>query len=925
MCRFTVLLAAMLIILFNSTISAATNNHISRLSNRQIVFTENRGQWDERVLFKAEASGGLTWFLERDGFTLLYTLPCHSEHSEESQSFRPDEMLHFVQHDKPFPHKGHALKFRFVTPASNLHTGKASVLRWLDHVQYPASAREVIPSARLPHNNNYFLGNDPAKWAPDCGNFLQVTYRDVWEGIDVEFYDNGGRIEFDFVIQPGADPTAIALRVDGLTGESELTSDGQELLLPTSLGELRLELPEAFQSDDSGFAEVPAAFTLWEDNILGVALPEGYEAGKKLVIDPLVYSTYLGGEGTEYAVTIDTGEEGEAIIGGWTRSENFPAMLGGLLGGTDGFVSKFDSNNGELIYSAFLGGRAGDQVRDLHYDGEGGIFLTGDVTSADFPISEGAFQPDNNGNGDVYVAHLDLIDNRFLFSTYIGGSEYEHIERMNVSADGIDIATTTRSDDFPTTEGVFDREYNGGDCDVTITRLNMDGRELLFSSFLGGSVGRDFSNTLCPDGEQGVVVAGFTESEDFPITEGAFDETFEGDCDGFICRFDGEGELIFSTLFGGDADNYSESVNTVVSDGEGGFFFGARGLGLPTTEGAFNRNLGGGVYIGRLNDQGDELLLGTYIGSGIIFDLCLDRRGTLTFCGLTRSNEFPVTEDAFDRQRNASDAFVARLSFDGDELLYSSFFGGSEFERATAIRLDERNRLIFTGDTRSEDFPITDNALQENYGGDSYDAFFTVLDIGLSFFRITNIPDTIEIVEGELAEFMIDSESSIEDAEIVISYESPNLPDEAEFEDHGDGSGTFTWQTDYDDAGLYHAGFTLSDGENELPAEVIIIVNDVEYTPGGALPIPDHYYLSVNFPNPFNALTRLRFGLPIAGEVTLDIWDTAGRRIGSLASGYYPAGRHEAVWDATDLPDGMYIVRMTSAGFSAVQKIILLR
>ena len=950
-------------------------------SGQPLFFTENKGQWDNRVLFKAEGAGGLTWFIERDGFTLVYSVPDKSDGSWradfQSALDRPprDPLSHLKGRTESPPSKsGHALKFRFVqntTPpysppaiAGGATTPSPLLLKggtegglydspWIHTTDTPAAAKEVKASARLSHNNNYFLGNDQSKWAPNCGNYTILTCRDVWEGIDVEWwganfppYAAGGEqggvgfVEFDFIVHPGANPAQIRMECLGLTDDLTLTSDGEELLLPTSLGVLKQALPEAYQLDESGrTVPVPARFVVKSEGVFGVEMPEGYNAHEKLVVDPLVYSTYMGGIGTDFPFDIIADGEDGVIVTGYTDGDDFPTTEGVFdqewNGDFDIFLTRFYLEGSELLYSTYIGGSGEDVAEAILFDAEGEITLAGTTNSDNFPTTEGTFDGDWNGDYDVIILKLNDDGAELLYSSYLGGSGEDIAYAISLDSEGsIVVAGVTQSDDFRTVDGSFDVDYNG-DYDAFVSRFNDEGSELIYSSYLGGE-DWDWVNSIVMDDDDRAVVVGYTESQNFPTTQQVWDRSYNHWGDAFVTKLDADGSrLAYSTFLGG---NSVDDARSVISDGEDGIIVGGStgSSDFPVSDGAYDqrRSAGDDAFITRMNSSGSEIIYSSFLGAGND-DVCIvltpDGVGGTILTGWTAANDFPTTGGAYDRSSNGSyDAFIARFNKNASELLYSTYLGGDREELARDIITDGHGGVIVTGTTLSENFPTTDGAFDQNYGGGNDvwggDVFITQIDIGIVPIFWVEIPESVEVWEMDTVEFTVEAVSIEEGAELTIDYHSNDLPDSARFEDHGDGSGTFSWQTTYDDAGEYAAFFILSDGVDSLNTEVVIVVCDVNLVREPTSPIPGHYFLSGNSPNPFNAQTRIEFGLPVGGDITLGVWDMTGRKWASLTSGYHVAGYYEAVWNAGTMPAGVYLVRMeTSAGFNAVTKAVLVK
>jgi len=707
--------------------------------DRSCFFTENKGQWDERVLFKADGAGGLTWYIERDGFTVLFGVPdTTAEPIADPRSIGlPDEMRRFDTVDR-YPNKAHALKFKF----QNVLPRTAG--NFLPEQSSPATASSIETAERLSWNNNYFLGNDESRWAPDCGNYRRVVLKDVWKGVDVQWRGVGQAVEFDFVVAPGADVSQIRVECLGLTGDLEATADSGELLLPTSLGVLRQALPEAYQIEkDGSLQEVKAEFKVEGGNSFGVALPEGHDADKPLIVDPLIYSTYLGAGSTDYAYTLSPDGAGGVLVAGSTRSNDFPTTEGAyqrnIGGNDDAFIAGLNAEGSALVYSTYLGGSNNDWARALFPDGAGGVLVAGYTSSNDFATTEGAYQRNFGGGYDAFIARLNSEGNALIYSTYLGESRDDVAYSLSPdSAGGVFVAGYTYSNDFPTTDGAYQRDFGGGNDDAFIAHLNGEGSALIYSTYLGGS-GSDRASSLSPDGAGGVLVAGWTRSNDFPTTEGTYQRNIGGNYDAFIARLNAEGsDLRYSTYLGGSG--YDEAT-ALSPDGAGGVVVAGYtdSNDIPTTEGAYQRNYGGGGYdafIARLNAEGSALIYCTYLGGSsfdVAYALTSDGAGGVIVAGTTYSSDFPTTEGAYQRNFGGNDdAFIGRLNADGSALIYSTYLGGRNYDNAYALSPDGAGGVVVAGYTYSNDFPTTEGAFDESYNGGDYDAFITDIDIGLT-------------------------------------------------------------------------------------------------------------------------------------------------------------------------------------------------
>ncbi|TVM00546.1 MAG: hypothetical protein CV087_13155, partial [Candidatus Brocadia sp. WS118] len=408
-----------------------------------------------------------------------------------------------------------------------------------------------------------------------------------------------------------------------------------------------------------------------------------YDRTKDLVIDPLLASTYLGGTHNEigYSITLDT--SGNVYVTGYTKSTDFPTTAGaydtyGYSGPSyDVFVSKLDSGLTSLLASTYMGGALNDYGLCLALDTSGNVYVTG-YTEGGFPTTDDAFDTDFNGydSYDVFVSKLDSGLTSLLASTYLGGSGQDDGESLALDISGnVYVTGDTSSSDFPTTGGAYDISRNSSN-DVFVSKLNSGLKNLLASTFLGGS-DRDYGYSLSLDTSGNVYVTGNTYSSDFPTTGGAYDISRNSSNDVFVSKLDsGLTTLLVSTYLGGSSyDNgYFLTLDTSGNVYVTGSTYSAD---FPTTSGAYDTSYNGGdydIFVSKLNGELANLLTSTYLGGGsgyalgndYGYSLSLDTSGNVYVTGDTSSSDFPSISGAYDTSYNAGyfgyyDAFVSKF------------------------------------------------------------------------------------------------------------------------------------------------------------------------------------------------------------------------------------------------------------------------
>jgi hypothetical protein len=674
-----------------------------------LSFEANEGQQDGQVKFLSRGSGYNLFLTNREAVLVL------------------------SKPEKPVNKATHAT-------FSQESKRQSTVLRTQLIAANPAG--KVTGEEELPGRVNYFIGHDPAKWRTDVATYAKVRYEQVYPGIDLVYYGNQGQLEYDFVVEPGADPARIRLRVAGAR-KMYVNSQGQ-LVVQTARGAVRWNKPAIYQEVDGQHRSVKGKYVLRRGHELSIEVA-AYDTARPLIIDPiLVYSTYLGGSETDegYGIAVDTSRN--AYVMGETTSTDFPTTAGAFqttnAGSTGVYVTKLNPNGSALAYSTYLGGSDIDNGLDIAVDTSGNAYVTGRTFSTDFPTTPGAFQTTHGGgHHDTFVTQLNRTGSALVYSTYLGGGGTDNGSAIAVDASGNAYVTgKTNSRVFPTTPGAFQTTSGGGKYDAYVTELNPTGTGLVYSTYLGGS-GTDYGYGLAVDTSGNAYVTGYTSSTNFPTTPGAFQTTNGGRNDAFVTKLNPTGTgLVYSTYLGGGDRDSGNGI--AVDTSSNAYVTGETGSSdFPITPGAFQRTFDGSsdAFVTKLNRTGTDLLYSTFLGgSGSTFGdegygIAVDTSGNAYVTGETVSSDFPTTPGAFQTTYGGdTDAFVTQLNRTGTGLLYSTFLGGGQEDAGQGIAVDTSGNAYVTGYTESTDFPTTLRAFQRTHRGGDYDAFVAKIDMG---------------------------------------------------------------------------------------------------------------------------------------------------------------------------------------------------
>jgi hypothetical protein len=699
-----------------------------------LAFEQNLGQTDPQVKYMARANG--------------YTL------------FLTNHDAVFAFHPKSSPSELTAGRRLSTSHANRVPRAQAqpdAVVRM--QLVGGDSGAQIGAANELPGKTNYYLGNDPQKWQTNVPQYARVGYKNVYPGIDLAYYGEQSKLEFDFIVAPNSNPAPIDLAFRG--AQRLITDASGNLVVSSTAGDVVLHKPLAYQQQNGSRQPVDARFVLKSNNQVSFALGS-YDRSRELVIDPSVtYATYLGGgaEDEAYAVAVDS--SGKAYITGATKSPNFP---GPLAAGPnfDVFVSTLNPTGTALLYSTLVGGSSGNGDNyglGIAVNGSG-TYVIGNTDSSNFPASV-TIGP--GGGTDVFVAKLDTLTGTAVQITRIGGAGTESGNGIAVDSSGNTyIGGETDSTDFPIVSPAI-QGANGGTDDGFVAELNSAGTALTYSTYLGGSSG-DLVTGIGLDGSNNAYVTGITVSSNFPTTTGAFQTSQSGTGDNaFVTAVNSSGStLIYSTYLGGSGTNDALGI-AVDSAGEAYVTGDTDSSNFPTVNPAQATLKGASdLFITKLNTTGSALLFSTYFG-GTLDDkgtgIALDSFNDVYVTGRTLSSDYPTSGSAFQSSLSGtSDAFITELSNTGFTE-YSSYLGGTGNENSVggsstssplgAVAVDSASNAYLAGATNSTTgFPVSATPLQSSYGGGLSDGFVAKVGAAPADFSVALSPTAISVASG---------------------------------------------------------------------------------------------------------------------------------------------------------------------------------
>lgn len=568
----------------------------------RLEFIENKGQWEEPFLYKAELLNGAL-FLEENCITFNFV-----DHEDLAHSHAHDGHV-FQRNEKKITHY-HAYKVNFLN--NNVLTKIKGENPCEDYC-------------------NYYIGNDRSKWASRVKKYKTIEYSDIYPHTDLKIYSNNDLLKYDFILHPGSDHRDIEMEYDGL---KDIRLSNGNLIIKTAVNKIMELKPFAYQQIGDEIVDVGCRYRL-KNNKVSFDITEKYDKSKTLIIDPtLIFSTYTG-----------------------STADNW------------GFTATFD-----------------------YY---GNVYSGGIVSGTGYPTSTGAFQETHAGQWDVGIIKYDSTGTARLFATYLGGllADIPHSVIVNEQNELL-VLGTTGSANFPTTPNAYDQTFNGGDyiaydgsvlytngSDIYISKFSPDGSQLLASTFIGGT-GNDGLN--------------FRHYYNYNVMHGN-DSIYYNYGDG------ARGEIVTDDLNNVYVGSSTFSTDFPVT----GFPFQPASNGLQE-----------GVVF-KLDYNLTTLVWSSYIGGSsddAVFSIDTDKNYDILITGGTNSSDLATTTGAYETTYlgGTADAFVARISQNGSNLIGCTFFGSSEYDQGYFVRADKHNNVYVTGQTEAPGSTLIYNAQYNN-------------------------------------------------------------------------------------------------------------------------------------------------------------------------------------------------------------------
>lgn len=470
----------------------------------------------------------------------------------------------------------------------------------------------------------------------------------------------------------------------------------------------------------------------------------------------LNYSTYHGGQQEELARDIAFDCNGNFVVVGGSASPSFtttPGVIqeqfstGNRPEDKDAIITKYDPQ-GNMIWSTFLGGPNYDRAYAVEIDSEGFIYVAGRCGDG-FPVTNCAYQTTFGGDSlaqaqgasahygeqDAFISKITPDGQQLVWSSFFGENDMAIFRDITIDQSGAVYATIQHINKSVSyiSANAYQTNHAGAE-DMGIVKFLPDGTDIEWATYFGGSGNDGWGASIRINSLNQLVIAATTESNDLPVTQNAYDQTFNGNADFYLMKLSNDGtQLLYSTYFGGNDFEGTETHCVMVDQNDDMVISGvSKSNNCPTTSGTYatshsgncdNANpsttgcwtdYSGDVFVARFDVNGSlqaATLVGGSLGDGGE-GVTIDQQGNVVLSGGTFSNDFPTTPNALSTTKSGNaDGIVCVLSSDLTSLIYSSYIGGSAIDYLHAIEVSPEGDIITVGSSDSGDYPILGNTI----------------------------------------------------------------------------------------------------------------------------------------------------------------------------------------------------------------------
>ncbi len=714
---------------------------------RQIFFTENRGQWEKDILYKADFPLGKAIVTSRG--VLMRSFHQEDMALQAAQGLRAEEAHKAgnVLKEEPVNVRSHAWLMQFVN-------------------QLP-SAR-IEPREKHQESFNYFMGDVSAT---NLGSYKEIWYRDVYKQVDVRYYPSAsGELEYDIIGKKGFNPKDIAIRLEGVLGLKK-GSKG-ELIVTTSVGEMSLPTPYAYQQKNGKKKEISSSYVIEGKDMVRFELGE-YDTSLPLIIDPIAlrWATWvnsnsgsLNGNGSGHnhghGIWVDPSDGAIYIVArvdGQTDNITPGSLETSAKGGVDLIIGKYFEptsigGTGQRVWQTYIGGAKDDNPYALEQGPDGNIYITGYTASSDFPLIGGTAFGNTGGinhrgqtTDNTFVLKINKSGNA-IKAAVIGGDGDDGSYDLRITPEGdVLVCGNTNSKNLGTQysgSGAVNRTsgYTGG-TDVHIFKINQDLSSIIWMKNYGGTGSKSSNNTdvatiMVMNPVNGdIFVGGHTNASNFPVSSNARQATAGGSKNGFIQKFKSNGTEVWSSYFNSASGKSTSILCMEFNTLRNKLYFGGISNGLLSpanipASGTYDNSYNGGSndFFVACMDTNQTFVRSTYIGGAAnevnMMGLNVDLNNDVYVFGYTNSTNFPVTTDALQSKLNntssngsdpANDKVFFKLPASlNASPLYSTYYGGSadDYDPVGERGIKFSNCRIYTIVTaKSNDIPLTQGAI----------------------------------------------------------------------------------------------------------------------------------------------------------------------------------------------------------------------